>query len=229
MVELSTDNGTEVSRAIIPPDILTMKDAMLIIVSLTKIRDIVQVDDAEYQNLDIAMGDESNVFQIKFQLPQVPTMLVPEAVESIQSPNILINNEIVFVEQIELALNKLNEEERSVELLTMVPTLAQNTPEEIAERILLTKETSGRVEALRDSVESYREHIEKSIQIAYAKMDIFVVGTVLEAKQDCMNNYRKGDLVEITAIEGDEVVIDDAGRIHKDYVVLYFKKHEGGI
>ncbi|MCR8641431.1 hypothetical protein NV379_02065 [Paenibacillus sp. N1-5-1-14] len=51
----------------------------------------------------------------------------------------------------------------------------------------------------------------------------YEVGMILEALEDCMNNFRKGDRLEITKIEGEKIVLDGVVGTDEETVTQYFK------
>jgi hypothetical protein len=58
----------------------------------------------------------------------------------------------------------------------------------------------------------------------------FEVGMTLEAKEDCMNNFRKGQKVDITFITEDgDIVLDGVAAIDPKMIRTYFKIAGGGL
>lgn len=51
----------------------------------------------------------------------------------------------------------------------------------------------------------------------------FKVGMILEAKEDCLNNWRKGEQAEITSTKGNDCVLDGVAAIEEKYIRRYFR------
>lgn len=51
----------------------------------------------------------------------------------------------------------------------------------------------------------------------------YYVGKLLVAKEDCMNNFKEAQVVEITKITNDSLVLDGVAEVHVELVDKYFK------
>ena len=51
----------------------------------------------------------------------------------------------------------------------------------------------------------------------------YYIGQQLAAQQDCMNNFRNGQMVTVEDIKDDEILLDDLAYISRELVDKYFK------
>ena len=51
----------------------------------------------------------------------------------------------------------------------------------------------------------------------------YYIGQQLTAIEDCMNNFRKGDVVTVGDIKGDEILLEGLAYIDRQFVDLYFE------
>ncbi|MHB0943332.1 hypothetical protein ACYCSU_16920 [Paenibacillus sp. ALE1] len=65
------------------------------------------------------------------------------------------------------------------------------------------------IEAAKESRTEYGLKVQEFINQLSKKLDKFEVGMTLEAKHDCMNNFRKGQRLSITRIVKEGIVVDD--------------------
>lgn len=63
--------------------------------------------------------------------------------------------------------------------------------------------------AAKESRTEYGLKVQEFIDRLSKKLDKFEVGMTLEAKHDCMNNFRKGQKLSITRIVKEGIVVDD--------------------
>ncbi len=68
----------------------------------------------------------------------------------------------------------------------------------------------------------YELKIQKIVDQLTDRLDKLEVGTILEAKEDCMNNFRKGERIEITKMMGNKIVIDNSCQTDVDTIRKYF-------
>ncbi|AMM45099.1 hypothetical protein SP15_291 [Bacillus phage SP-15] len=111
--------------------------------------------------------------------------------------------------------------------MKIVQTLSNQTPEELAKRILITSAVEGRISAMKQSIEDYRLHIEKGISLALDQMDFFIPGRKIIALADFANNWRKGEIVEITEVSESSATLDGVASIDKMEILKHSDRYKG--
>ncbi len=57
----------------------------------------------------------------------------------------------------------------------------------------------------------------------YKHLPDYEVGMVVEAQEDCMNNFRKGQRLEITAVTEEGVVLEGLAELYEKEIRTHFK------
>ncbi len=83
---------------------------------------------------------------------------------------------------------------------------------------------SGVVKLLLDTKEAFSSKIEDVIVQLNRKSNAYFKGQVLRVKDDCMNNFKKDEMVVVSEIDKGQIVIDGVAAFSSDIVDKYFSK-----
>lgn len=89
-----------------------------------------------------------------------------------------------------------------------------------------TKSNKDVWEVITQIKESGAEFIRKSQELVgelSKHLPEYTKGMVIEAQEDCMNNFRKGQRLEITAVTDEDVVLETLAHIDKKWIRRHFK------
>jgi hypothetical protein len=78
------------------------------------------------------------------------------------------------------------------------------------------------IEQIKESRIEYQKKSQELQNELVKLLPDYKVGMILEAKEDCLNNWRKGDRVEITLVKGNDCVLDGAAAIDEKWIRKYF-------
>lgn len=78
------------------------------------------------------------------------------------------------------------------------------------------------IEQIKESRIEYQKKSQELQNELVKLLPDYKVGMILEAKEDCMNNWRKGDRVEITTTKGNDCVLDGVAAIDEKWIRKYF-------
>ncbi|MBX4152231.1 hypothetical protein [Paenibacillus lautus] len=103
--------------------------------------------------------------------------------------------------------------------------ICDTSVDEMIEKVLDNKADINHViEAAKESRTEYGLKVQQFIERLSYFLDKYEAGMILEAKIDCMNNFRKGQRVEITKETNDgKFVIDDVVSLEESVIRQHFR------